>query len=76
MNQTKRKRGRPKGAVSNNPATERLPHIRVTPEQISSYKSEAEKRNSSLSAWVKQVLDKAVSAKESKTKSGGKYNRP
>lgn len=49
--------GRPK---STNPANERLPHIRVTKEQLDSYHSAAEKNGKTLSGWVKETLDKAI----------------
>jgi len=51
------KAGRPK---SENPASERLPVVRVTPEQLKTYKETAEKSDITFSAWVRGVLDKAV----------------
>ena len=56
MNPKKKPFGRPK---SDNPADQRLPHIRVTKDQITKYKVQAEQKQLTLSAWVKQTLDKA-----------------
>ncbi len=60
MNTEKKLRGRPKGSTIDNPADHRLPHIRVTKEQLDSYKSKASDTEKTLSGWVKDTLDKAV----------------
>jgi hypothetical protein len=49
--------GRPK---LTNPANERLPHIRVTKEQLDNYRSAATEYGKSLSGWVKDTLDREV----------------
>jgi len=49
--------GRPK---SENPATEKLPMVRVTPEQLNAYKEAAEKSNITFSAWVRDALDEKI----------------
>jgi predicted HicB family RNase H-like nuclease len=43
-----------------NPATERLPMVRVTPEKLKAYKEAAEKEEISFSAWVRKSLDSAI----------------
>jgi len=48
--------GRPK---SENPADHRLPHIRVTKGQLEKYRNKAISKGKTLSAWVKEILDKA-----------------
>ncbi len=53
----KRKPGRPK---SENPATKKLPMVRVTPDQLENYKEAAEIEGLAFSAWVRTVLDKAA----------------
>ena len=58
MKVKKNLRGRPKGSNIDNPADHRLPHIRVTKEQLDSYKSKAFKKEKTLSRWVKDTLDK------------------
>ncbi len=61
MKKEKRKRGRPSGSTIKDPADQRLPHIRVTKEQITKYKQAAEASGQKLSAWVRDTLDKAIS---------------
>ncbi len=56
----KKQRGRPRGSTINNPADHRLPHIRVTKEQLDKYRDAAASNNKTLSAWVKDTLDKVV----------------
>lgn len=58
--ETKKKPGRPAGYRAKNPASERLPSIRVTPEQLDSYKAKADTEEKSLSGWIKTTLDKAA----------------
>ncbi|MGQ7844875.1 hypothetical protein ACUNV4_10380 [Granulosicoccus sp. 3-233] len=53
----KKKRGRPPTA---NPATEKLPNVRVTPDQLQSYVAASKVRGESLSAWVKRNLDRVA----------------
>ncbi len=60
MNIEKKLRGRPKGSTIDNPADHRLPHIRVTKEQLEAYKAKASNQSKTLSAWVKDTLDKAA----------------
>ena len=57
MNKQIRKPGRPK---SDNPATEKLPMIRVTPDQLENYKAAAEHEEKAFSAWVRDKLDRAA----------------
>jgi len=54
---TKKTRGRP---LADNPASETIPRVRVTPEQLQSYKAAALNRAESLSDWVRRHLDKAA----------------
>ena len=56
MSDIKRPRGRPK---IDNPASEKLPMIRVTKEQLDNYKNAAEEKQLSFSEWVRKALDKA-----------------
>jgi len=58
MTENKRTRGRPKTST---PANSRLPHIRVREDQLEMYKAAAQSCDMRLSAWVKMVLDTAVS---------------
>ena len=60
----KRKRGRPVGSKSANPANKTLPPIRVTDERLQAYKAASESNGMSLSAWVKGLLDKAVNQRK------------
>lgn len=53
----KKKRGRP---PVTNPANERLPSVRVTPEQLQSYSDAAGARKLSLAGWIKHHLDRAA----------------
>ena len=56
----RKKRGRPKGSVIDNPASEALPRIRVKPGQLESYNKAAQAGEKSLSAWVRDCLDQAA----------------
>ena len=53
----KRPRGRPS---LKNPANQRLPMVRITQDQLDSYKSSSTNTNKSLSSWVRDNLDKAA----------------
>ena len=53
----KTRMGRPK---SDNPATEKLPMIRVTGDQLKAYKAASERQGLTFSAWVRESLDKAT----------------
>ncbi len=54
-----RKVGRPVGYRAENPSNKMLP-VKVTEDQLTTYKAAAEKRGSSFSAWVRDTLDKAA----------------
>ena len=56
----KKKVGRPIGYRKANPASEALPRVRVTPEQLNDYKKCAEKAGQSLSQWIRDCLDKGA----------------
>lgn len=58
---TKRRPGRPK---TKNPATERLPVVRVTPNNLNRYKAASESAGATFSAWVRDALDKAADSLE------------
>tara|TARA_R100001480_G_scaffold6492_1_gene13751 strand:+ start:561 stop:758 length:198 start_codon:yes stop_codon:yes gene_type:complete len=58
-NESKRPRGRPKGYRAENPASERL-IVRVTEDQLDSYRAAADTAGTSLSDWVRSTLDKAA----------------
>ena len=59
MTQNKvKKRGRPKGSVSNNPMV-RMPDMKVKKEQLEAYKAASEREEMTFSAWVRSNLDKA-----------------
>ena len=53
----KKKRGRP---PVDNPATETLPTVRITVEQLDSYRDSAAAKDEPLSKWVRRNLDKAA----------------
>ena len=53
----KKPRGRP---PIENPATETIPRVRVTPEQLQSYRDAADSKAESFSEWLRRNLDKAV----------------
>jgi len=55
----KRLRGRPKGSVSDNPASATF-RVRVTPKQLATYKRKARKAKLKFSEWARAVLDKAL----------------
>lgn len=55
----KRKRGRPKGSTSENTANQTLPRVRVTEDQLKSYKQASKREKKNFSAWVREKLDKA-----------------
>ena len=57
MTMDKRKRGRP---PVENPASETLPRVRVTPDQLAAYNNAARERDDSLSGWIKSNLDRAA----------------
>ena len=46
-----------------NPATEKLPMVRVTPEKLQGYKDKAKQEEKSFSEWVRCALDKALKRK-------------
>jgi len=52
---TKKKRGRP---PTDNPATEKLSNVRVTPEQLVTYSEAADTHGETMAAWVKRNLDR------------------
>ena len=56
MSKEKKPLGRPK---LDNPASKRLAGVRVTPDQLTTYKRTAKIAKISLSEWVRAVLDKA-----------------
>lgn len=56
----KRKRGRPVGSTASNTASEKLPMVRVTTEQLAKYRDAAESSNQKFSQWVRSTLDKAI----------------
>lgn len=53
----KKKRGRP---PIDNPATETLPTVRITADQLKSYRDAASSREESIAAWVRRNLDRAT----------------
>lgn len=53
----KKQRGRP---PIKNPASERLPSVRVTPDQLKAYIGAAKSTGKPLAAWVKESLDKCA----------------
>ena len=58
MSKKKTKRmGRP---PVDNPATEQLPTVRVTKDQLKHYKEAADLERQPFSQWVRSVLDKAA----------------
>jgi len=59
---TAKKMGRPR---LDNPCSEKLPNVRLTSDQLKSYKAEAKKQDQTLSGWVKSILDREI---ESNTK--------
>ena len=56
----KRPRGRPRGSTIENPASEMLPRVRITPKQLTNYKRKAKKAKLKFSEWARTVLDKAL----------------
>lgn len=56
----KRKRG---GQPKENPLSERLPEIRVTPEQAKLYREAAKQEGQSFGAWARELFDKAIKRK-------------
>ena len=56
----KKKRGRPKGSISENTANKTLPRVRVTEDHLKAYKAAAERSGLTFSAWVRKNLDKAA----------------
>lgn len=61
----KKRRGRPTGYRSTNPADKTLPKVRVTLDQLDSYKNCADTSGKSLSAWIRDKLDDAVNISRS-----------
>lgn len=57
MTTEKRPRGRPS---VENPASETLPRVRVTPDQLERYHKAAKKKDVTFSRWIKDTLDKAA----------------
>jgi len=57
MSNKKKSRGRP---LSDNPASERLPVVRITPDQLENYKEAAEQEEMAFSSWVRDKLDRAA----------------
>lgn len=66
--ENKPKMGRPK---STNPQDKTLPKVRVTREQLDTYKTESKRDGKTLSAWVRDNLDGAVRGSTGKVESGG-----
>jgi len=60
MDTSKKKRGRPFGSTADSVADSVLPPIRVKKEQLEAYKTKASNQNKTLSAWVKDTLDKEI----------------
>jgi hypothetical protein len=58
--QLKKKRGRPKGSLSDNPANKSLAGVRVTLSQYEAYKAASERTGQTFSAWVRSALDKVA----------------
>jgi len=56
----KKRRGRPKGSTAEITASEKLPMVRVTLDQLENYKEAAQLEEIAFSAWVRGVLDKAA----------------
>jgi len=49
--------GRPR---VDNPASARLPSIRITPDKLEAYKDAAVKKDIKLSEWVRDALDREL----------------
>lgn len=58
-NKQTKKVGRPVGYRAENPSNKMLP-VKVTESQLGDYKRASEKSNNTLSAWVRDTLDKAA----------------
>lgn len=52
-----KKMGRP---PVDNPASARLPSIRITPNKLKAYKNAARDENMILSEWVRKALDREL----------------
>ena len=52
-------RGRPKGSTIENPASEKLPTIRLTPKDLATFKHAAKKSKMNFSEWAREALKKA-----------------
>ncbi len=52
----KPKMGRPKSA---NPANKQMPRIRVTVDQLNNYREASKRAGKTLSAWAKDLMDRA-----------------
>lgn len=48
------------GSTASNTASEKLPMVRVTTEQLAKYRDAAESSNQKFSQWVRSTLDKAI----------------
>lgn len=57
---TKKKTKRMGRPPVDNPATEQLPTVRVTKEELKHYKEAADMEELAFSKWVRMVLDKAA----------------
>jgi predicted DNA binding CopG/RHH family protein len=57
MRKTSKQKGRPR---SNNPATARLPNIRVTPDKLREYRDKARQEGVTFSEWVRTALERAL----------------
>ena len=59
----KKKRGRPLGYRTKNPSDKVLPKVRVTDTQLSAYKDASVRSEKTLSAWVRDTLDRGAKKK-------------
>ena len=55
-----KKRGRPVGSTADKTADKQMPRIRVTEDQLTSYKAASKREGKSFSAWVRDCLGKAI----------------
>ncbi|NKB64304.1 MAG: hypothetical protein GKR95_20045 [Gammaproteobacteria bacterium] len=60
---TNKKRGRPVGYRAKNPSDKVLPKVRVTDTQLNSYKDASMRSEKTLSAWVRDTLDRGAKKK-------------
>lgn len=54
----KKKRGRPLGSKSDMTSNKSLSNVRITQEQLNTYKQASQKAGKTFSAWVRDALDK------------------